>query len=185
MVFKVKTLKSWKGIWEILILFFLSLSFPSLGMILAEKMKPCLWGMLLWSLIWATGSILPNAPMAPGSACFSFQTIHSLCNIQVPHSLTSKSSSSLPSFAVPEYKPCKVIVINPQKVPALCAKAVCTVMVSLACFIPVHHQLCHVFHPVVATLPVLIITYKTVTVNFMASILSLQGSGAAHKLSWR
>lgn len=46
-----------------------------------------------------------------------------------------------------------------------------------------HHQLRHVFHPVGATLPVLIITYKTVTVNFMASILSLQGSRAAHKLS--
>lgn len=45
------------------------------------------------------------------------------------------------------------------------------------------YQLLHVFHPVGATLPVLIITYKTVTVNFMASILSLQGSGAAHKLS--
>lgn len=46
-----------------------------------------------------------------------------------------------------------------------------------------HHQLYHVFHPVGATLPLLIITYKTVTVNFMASILSLQGSRAAHKLS--
>lgn len=46
-----------------------------------------------------------------------------------------------------------------------------------------HHQLYHVFRPVGVTPPVLIITYKTVRVNFMASILSLQGSRAAHKLS--
>lgn len=77
------------------------------------------------------------------------------------------------------------VAINPQKDTGL-APATCTVMILLASLPLISqflYQLRHVFHPVGATLPVLIITYKTVTVNFMASILSLQGCGAAHKLS--
>lgn len=100
----------------------------------------------------------------------------------MPHGSASKLPALDPS--VPESEACKVAVVGPQNQRRLVCARVCAQpsRCPLPPF-PVHHQLCHVFRPVGVTLPVLIITYKTVRVNFMASILSLQGSGAAHKLS--
>lgn len=143
---------------------------------------------------WARTAGRPRPDARPGpwsSTPFSPDGRQSLAPARcLPRGLASKASATphprpAPLWPLPDQNsgPWKALAMNPQEASVLLRRRAYghDAVRSLGFQFP--HQLHPAFHLVGATLPVLIITYKTVTVNFMASILSLQGSGAAHKLS--